>query len=75
MADMAVRMTVEAGGGSHVILGGGAESRAGVGMGGQGAVSPVASWGLVASAVRGKCHSPGPVSSCQPERFGWPSGW
>jgi hypothetical protein len=67
-------MTVEAGGVSRVILGGGARRGEGVGIGGRIIVAPVASWG-VASAVRGKCHSRGPVSSYQPERIEWPSGW
>jgi hypothetical protein len=30
---------------------------------------------LAALAVRGKCHSLGSVSSCQPESIGWQSGW
>jgi hypothetical protein len=47
----------------------------GVGMGSQGAVAPVASWGLVALMVKGKCQRHGSVSSHQPERIGRPSGW
>jgi hypothetical protein len=72
---MAGRMTIGEGGGSCVTLGDDARSRGGAGMGGQGAVAPVASWGLVALAVRRKCHSLELVLSCQPERIGWPSGW
>ncbi len=52
----------------------GAGSGEGVGMGDQGAVALVASWGLAASVVRGKCQRRGPVSSRQPERIGWLSG-
>jgi hypothetical protein len=68
-------MTTRDGGGSHLILAGGAGSGGGVEMGGQGAVAPVASWGLAASVVKGKCQRHGPVSSCQPDLIGWPSGW
>jgi hypothetical protein len=68
-------MTVGAGGGSCMILGGGTGSRAGVGMGGQGAVAPVASWGLVALAVRRKCNSREPALFYQLETIGWPYGW
>jgi hypothetical protein len=49
-------MTTGDGGGSWVIMGGGAGSRGGLGMGGQGAVAPVASWGLAAS-VRGNARA------------------
>jgi hypothetical protein len=68
--DTAGGMTIGEGGGSCVTLGGGSGSREGAGMGGQGAVAPAASWGLAALAVTGKCHSLGPVSSCQAERIG-----
>jgi hypothetical protein len=68
-------MTTGDGGGSCATLGGGTGSGVGVGMGGRGAVAPVASLGLAALVVRGKCQRCVPVSSCQLERIGWPSGW
>jgi hypothetical protein len=68
-------MTTGDGEGSCMTLGGGAGSREGVRMGGQGTVAPVTSWGLAALVVRGKRQRHGPVSSHQPERIGWPSGW
>ena len=74
-ADTVGRMKVGEGGDSCMTLGGGTGSKEGAGMGGQGTVAIVASWWLAALAVRGKCHSLRPVSSCQPERIGWPSGW
>jgi hypothetical protein len=66
-------MTTGDGEGSCVTLCGGAGSREGVRMGGQGAVAPVASWRLGASVVSRKCQRCRPVSSHQPERIGWPS--
>jgi hypothetical protein len=56
-------------GGSQVTLSDGAGSREGVRMGGRGTVAPVASWGVAALVVRGKCQRCGPVSSLQPEEL------
>jgi hypothetical protein len=48
-------MTTGDSGGSCVTQGDGARGGEGVRMGGKGAVVPVASWGLLALVVRGKC--------------------